>query len=110
MGEALQYAWQLPQFEAKDFAAAIVRAWKVEGGGNIYIDGNAKAWEKVHGDTEWVYVVKASAEEPTVDVYDWHEYWLDKANTNAKDFRPTAVATFRLSQAKQKGLEWPAPE
>jgi hypothetical protein len=38
--QAIPFAWPLPRFEASDFAAAIVRAWKTEGGGNIYIDGS----------------------------------------------------------------------
>jgi hypothetical protein len=38
--QAIPYAWPFPRFEASDFAAAIVRAWKTEGGGNIYIDGS----------------------------------------------------------------------
>lgn len=33
---ALQYAWELPRFEAGDFAAAYIRATK-ERGGNIYL-------------------------------------------------------------------------
>lgn len=55
---ALPYAWPLPRFEADDFSAALVRAWKQPGGGNIYIDGSPKGWELIHGDTEWVYVIR----------------------------------------------------
>ena len=58
--EAFPYAWFLPRFEAMDFAAALVRAWKQKGGGNIYIDGSPKGWELVHSDVEWVYVIKLS--------------------------------------------------
>ena len=71
--EALEYAWESPRFEADDFAAAIVRAWKEEPG-NIYIDGSPVSWEMIHGDTEWVYVIR----DFRVKVYDWHLYWLDK--------------------------------
>ena len=82
--EAIPYAWPNPRFEAADFAAAIVRAWK-EGGGNIYIDGSPKAWEMIHGDVEWVYLVKPKKRDrdtyqwtfigpPVVEVYDWHRY------------------------------------
>ena len=50
--EAIPYAWPNPRFEAADFAAALVRAWKSKGGGNIYIDGSPKGWEMIHGDAE----------------------------------------------------------
>lgn len=33
---ALLYAWELPRFEASDFAAAFIAANKTHGGGNIY--------------------------------------------------------------------------
>lgn len=36
--DALRYAWPLPRFEANDFAAAIIRAGKHEGGGDLYLD------------------------------------------------------------------------
>src|SRR6266436_8888976 len=48
--KSLEFAWPLPRFEADDFAAAIVRAWKDEGGGNIRIDGNPKAFELVRSE------------------------------------------------------------
>jgi hypothetical protein len=87
--EALPYAWQLPRFEATDFAAAIVRAWKAEGG-NIYIDGNPKGFELIHDDVEYVYVIifDGATTEPAVTVYDWHDYWFDKADTKSRLFRP----------------------
>lgn len=42
--QALQFAWPLPRFDARDFSAAIVRAWKQEGG-NIYIDGKYTGYD-----------------------------------------------------------------
>lgn len=33
---AFEFAWSLPRFEASDFAAALIRAWKKTGGGDIY--------------------------------------------------------------------------
>jgi len=101
--EATSYAWPLPRFEASDFAAAIVAAWK-SGGGNIYIDGSPKAWEMVHGDTEWVYIVKSDGAEPLVEVYDWHKYWFDKADPD--EITPVPVKQIKLSEAEQVGLEW----
>ena len=115
---ALPYAWPIPRFEASDFAAAIVRAWKTEGGGNIYIDGSPKGWELIHGDTEWVYVVKPRKKparikqgfrdihtgEPLVEVYDWHKYWFDK--TDPDKITPKPVARVKLSKAREAGLAW----
>src|SRR4051812_48932828 len=79
--QALPYAWQLPRFEADDFAAAIVRAWKTENGGNICIDGNPNGFELIHGDVEYVYVISfdKAKNEPIITVYDWHNYWFDEA-------------------------------
>jgi hypothetical protein len=56
--QALDYSWPLPRFEANEFAAALVRAWKDYGGGNIRIDGCPKRFELIHGDVEWVYIIK----------------------------------------------------
>jgi hypothetical protein len=114
---AIPYAWPLPRFEAHDFAAAIIRAWKTEGGGNIYIDGSPKGWELIHGDTEWVYVIKPKKQagtnqgvedthtgEPLVEVYDWHRYWLDKADPDK--IKPVPVVRVTLSEARKAGLAW----
>jgi len=107
----------LPRFEAADFAAAIIRAWKTEGGGNIYIDGSPKGWELIHGDTEWVYVIKpkkpgrviqgfidTDTGEPLVEVYDWHKYWLDKADPDK--IKPVPVVRVTLSEARKAGVAW----
>jgi hypothetical protein len=100
LAQALEFAWELPRFEADEFAAAIVRAWKDEGGGHIRIDGNPKAFEMVHGDTEFVYVIKFDKRknEPFIEVYDWHDYWLEKANINAKSFTPKMREKIYFSQ------------
>ena len=101
LASALQYAWELPRFEAQDFAAAIVRAWK-DAGGNIYIDGNPKAFEMVHGDTEYVYVIKFDKKggEPYVEIYDWHDYWFEKVDINKKSFKPKVMQKIYFSQTK----------
>lgn len=49
---ALPLAWQAPRFEADDFAAAIVSAWK-DGAGYIRLTSGRDA----HGDTEFHYEV-----------------------------------------------------
>ena len=85
--EALKFAWPLPRFEAQEFATAIIRAWKQEGG-NIYIDGNPKAWEMIHNDVEWVYLIRKDNEEPVVEVYDWHHYWNIKTKNSNFDPKP----------------------
>ena len=112
---AFPYAWPLPRFEADDFTAAIIRAWKGKGGGNIYIDGSPKGWEKIHGDVEWVYVIQPRAEskkngpsiftgEPEVAIYDWHHFWFDKADPEKN--RPKPLSKVNLSQVKEAGLGW----
>lgn len=55
--QALPLSWELPRMEASDFAAAIVAAWK-EHGGNIYIDGDYRQGETLHGDIEYVYFIE----------------------------------------------------
>ena len=50
--DAVPFAWELPRFEAMDFAAAFVRGSK-EKGGNIYL---TKHWDN-HGDLEFRYEV-----------------------------------------------------
>lgn len=49
--KAIPYAWDLPRFEASDFAAAFIAANKEKGGGNIYLTTNPEA----HADIEYVY-------------------------------------------------------
>ncbi len=48
-----QYAWPLPCFEAADFSAAIIAAWKKKGGGNIYLTDNVSS----HGDLAYFYKI-----------------------------------------------------
>jgi len=52
LDEVQRYAWSLPRFEAMDFAAAIVRAWK-SGAGDIYFTRD----HSYHWDTEYQYNV-----------------------------------------------------
>lgn len=84
--EAYIYSWQLPRFEACDFAAAIVRAWKKEGGGGIYID----ATPVTHGDIAYLYEITQDVNDglfitvhyrgklewagPLLNEDGWHEY------------------------------------
>jgi len=93
----LKFAWPLPRFEAKDFAAAIVRAWKPTRGGGIYIDGSCVLWEKIAGDAEWVYEIrrKRKGRELVVYVYSLLGDGLS---------HPIAVVPF--SELKGVGLDW----
>ncbi len=52
--EGFKFAWELPRFEADDFAAALIRAWKIEGGGDIYF---TKGHEH-HGDLAYRYEIR----------------------------------------------------
>src|SRR6185369_8753373 len=83
IGAALQYAWPLPRYEAMDFAAAIVRGLK-ESGGNIYIDGGGPNLEEkdfkamLHGDIEWLYVVRMDGKQLVLDVHEVDGFGRDK--------------------------------
>ena len=111
--DAFPYAWLLPRFEASDFSAAIIRGWK-EGGGNIYIDGSPVGWELIHGDVEWVYIIKPKKApknpfdflniSPIVEVYDWHPYWFDKTDPDTK--KPKPHCTVDLVKAREVGSDW----
>jgi hypothetical protein len=66
MRAALAYAWPLPRFEADDFAAAMVAAWKAPGvpgdryrtgGGNIRLLPHGVTPDAFAGDSEWHYSV-----------------------------------------------------
>lgn len=100
--EAFKYAWPTPRFEASDFLASVIRAWKTEGGGDIYVDGSPKAWEQVHGDTEWVYEVSGTEKGIQVTVYDWHDHWLEKADTRAAGFAPSPTRIVEITPATAK--------
>ncbi len=52
---AKKYAWELPRFEAMDFAAAFIAANKKPGGGSIYVTSGPEA----HGDLAYHYDVTA---------------------------------------------------
>lgn len=54
LDRALRFAWPPPRFEAGDFAAAIIAAWKDDGGGGIYCTGS----HDDHGDTDYRYDVR----------------------------------------------------
>ena len=101
---ALPYAWPLPRFEAEDFATAIVRAWKSQGGG-VSFDGSPEAWELIQPDVEWVYVIKTEAPdndrvEPVVQVFHWEQYMFGQTDPNRVEPKP--VLEMRLSEAIER--------
>jgi hypothetical protein len=109
--KALPFAWNLPRFEATDFAAAIVRAWKEEGGGNIYIEGSAKGWAMINDSIEWIYLIKPERTakpqstlfphvgEPVVEVYDWQT--LNSAQTGRNKTKLVPVMCVKLSAIRE---------
>lgn len=54
---AFEYAWTLPKFEASDFSAAIIRAWK-HSGGNVRILSSRTAGQH---DVAWIYYIKGKS-------------------------------------------------
>ena len=75
--DAKGFAWDLPRFEADEFAASFVKANKSVGGG-VRLIGDQQPWEYA-SDCEYWYKVKAAvpALDVWVDVYrvDW---WGDE--------------------------------
>jgi hypothetical protein len=71
LAKALPFAWALPRFEAEDFAAAIIRAWKQPGGGNIYLTPGKQA----HGDIEWYYEIRPAGKQIAVTVFEVTNDW-----------------------------------
>lgn len=69
---AMTVAWKLPRYEADDFSAAYVLSTKSRGG-DVYIDGTADGFKKVHGDIGWCYVVRPGEgllhRKPQVEIY-----------------------------------------
>jgi len=49
-----------------------------------------------------VYVVKFDTvkREPFVEVYDWHDYWLEKVDINTKSFKPKIKEIIYFSQIR----------
>ena len=69
IANALPYAWELPRFEACDFAAAFVRGNK-DSGGDIYFSRGKDA----HSDTEYHYVITCKNDEIWVKIEDFYKH------------------------------------
>lgn len=63
--KALKYAWELPRFDAGDFAGALVRAMK-EGPGNIYLTANSVYHRE---DVEYHYAIYKTGDDLTIVVF-----------------------------------------
>ena len=72
--DAKEYAWDLPRFEASDFAAAFIAANKQKGGGNIYFTDSYKS----HSDLEYRYEIEGTDKNLFVKIYEATGYENDK--------------------------------
>lgn len=66
--DAFRFAWDLPRFEADEFAASICAAWKDGGGGVSIIPDPTR-----YGGIEYHYTVYMDGGKLLVDVRDEHE-------------------------------------
>lgn len=86
--EVFEYAWTLPRFEADDFAAAIIAAWKQPGGGNIRIDGNPEGDELLHSDIEYLYTITRHADGDGIQVVVTPQYDSDSEDAGIVKVMP----------------------
>jgi len=68
--EAKEFAWDLPRFEASDFAAAFIAANKQKGGGNIYFTDT----HENHSDLDYRYEIENNDNKLFVKVYEVQKY------------------------------------
>jgi hypothetical protein len=66
--KALPYAWDLPRYEADDFAAAFVAANKLKGGGDVRVCNEATTNGDVLG-IEFTYTIKQYGNALVVDTH-----------------------------------------
>lgn len=66
IAKAQGYAWDLPRYEAGDFAAAFIAANKKPGGGDVYFTSH---WES-HVDLDYRYVVQLVENRLQVLIYE----------------------------------------
>jgi hypothetical protein len=68
--EAKKYAWELPRFDASEFAAAFIAANKNEAGGDLYLTYG----HEEHGDLDYRYEISADKDKLLVKVFKVEEY------------------------------------
>ena len=64
--EAKKYAWELPRFDAAEFAAAFVKANKGEAGGDVYLTKGPQH----HGDLSYAYQITRDGSELVVTTFE----------------------------------------
>lgn len=64
--EAKKFAWDLPRFEASEFATAFIRANKNEAGGDVYL---TRGYE-THGDLSYRYEITRDGDKLVVKVFE----------------------------------------
>jgi len=80
INKAIEYAWELPRFEADEFAAAFVAANKEPRQGGVRLVNKMHPWE-FSSDCEYWYKVKIAV--PALDV--WVDvYEIDWWNTDSR--------------------------
>jgi len=67
---AKAYAWELPRFDASEFAAAFIAANKTQAGGDVYLTYG----HEEHGDLEYRYEISADKDKLIVKVFKVEDY------------------------------------
>ena len=63
---AKKFAWDLPRFEASEFATAFIRAIKEEGGGKVYLSNGPQN----HADLSYFYEIRPKKDKLEVKTFD----------------------------------------
>ena len=75
--DAKQYAWDLPRFEASEFACAFIKANKGDAGGDVYL---TRGYEH-HGDLSYRYEITREGKDLVVKTFEAIG-WDEKDNQN----------------------------
>ena len=112
---AFPYAWPSPRFDAMDFAAAIVRAWKPLGGGEIYIIGTTLKGKAGKGVACFDYIIKPATGalsrtlpyytgDPVVEVVGYTPRgWLEEVDETGLKLEPSLCVP--LSRTGEVGVK-----
>ena len=115
LSQAYHFAWSPPRFSAMDFAAALVRAWKPIGGGEIYIAGSTLEGKSVDVVACFDYIIRPAGKpsgrhlhentgEPIVEVVDLTPGgWLEEIDKRGIKLKPSL--SMPLSRAYEVGLK-----
>ena len=101
INSAIKYAWELPRFEADDFAAAFVSANKQPRQGGVRLVNKMHPWEFA-GDCEYWYKVKIAvpAFDVWVDVYSVD--WWQSDNLQGKKIMSGALSELLASERAKR--------